>query len=267
MNNWKFTDALKHYNANPYKDYDYDTYIDKHKAKDFVKDVINVAKEYAYFTKPEEIDNYDFDLLNSFVIKGTHGAGWTIFVNGNFDTCGGHYQNKTYTKKESIIEMKNWLKLCYTRSLQKSHFNLTPGVLIEEYLNDIQDYKFFMFNGNLEFILLNFGFPPLKQNYYDRNWNLLPMYRDGHPDDFNTNHKKPDNLKEMIRVIHQLTEKIKNPPFVRVDIYKNSDNKLYFSEYTFSPSGGNIQFKPYEYEKKYGLLIIKDENYNELEKN
>lgn len=248
LKNWRFTDAIKYYNANPYKNYDYDIYIDKHKVKDFVKDIINVAKEYAYFTKPKEIDKYDFVLPDSFVIKGVHGAGWTIFVKNNFN------------KKESIIKMKSWLGLCYTK-LQKSHLNLTHGVLIEEYLNDIQDYKFFMFNGKLEFILFNIGYPPIKQNYYDKDWNLIPMSVI-YPIDIDIKYEKPDNLEEMIRVICELTRKIKNPPFVRVDIYRKN-NELYFGEYTFSPFGGSYPFVPNEYEEKYGSFIIKDKNYNE----
>ena len=243
--NWTFNEAIQYYMSNPLKDYDYNTYVDKHKVKDFVKDVICVANEYAYFTTPKEVDDYDYESLPSyFIIKGTHGWNWNIIVRDNFN------------KGESISRMKKWLSMGFNIELEKQYAQLTPGVLIEEYLGDINDYKFYVFNGSVELIQVDVDrFGSHKQNFYDTQWNIIPVKR--HVDsDFTVLGNKPDNLGELIRVIRKLSEKIYNPPFVRIDIY-NIKGKLYFGEYTFTPSCGWGKFFPKEYEIKYGKLISK----------
>jgi len=245
MKYWGFSDAISYYCLNPYEGFDYATYVDKHKVKSFVKPIIKVAEEYAYFTTTEEIDKYDFDTLpDSFVIKATHGCGWDITVNNDFD------------KNDAVVKMKKWIKASYRISKEKQYAQVAPGVIIEEYLErDIKYYDFFMFNGKMEFVLFNVDkFTQLKQNFYDREWNLLPFVRHS-PNDLITKYDKPENFEEMIETVCQLTEKIGNPPFVRVDIY-DINNKLYFGEYTFTPSGGGNPLKPDEYEKKYGSLLI-----------
>ena len=65
------------------------------------------------------------------------------------------------------------------------------------------------------------------QNSYDVYWNPLE------PEEFSI--KKPSNLHLML----YLAEKLSAPfEFVRIDFYLSADNKIYFSEFTFSPMGG-----------------------------
>jgi len=92
-----------------------------------------------------------------------------------------------------------------------------------------------------------------KRSYYDKDWNFVPVTR-LYP--YALTKDKPENLEEMIQVVYKLTEIAKNPPFVRVDIYIKN-NELYFSEYTFTPTGGQGRFDPVKYEKEYGALIRK----------
>jgi len=241
MDNWGFTDAISHYCLNPYRDFDYATYVDKHKVKGFVKDIVAVAEEYAYFITAEEIDAYDFDVLpDMFVIKATHGCGWNIVIKDSF------------YKKEVIVKMKGWLARGYRLDKERQYVQVTRGVMIEEYLGDMADYKFYMFNGELGFIQVDVNRTGnRKQNFYSKDWGFTPINKGRLG---GTNAKKPENFKKIIKTIYLLTEKIGAPPFVREDTYCKG-GELYFGEYTFTPAGGNTPLQPEEYEKKYGALL------------
>ena len=65
---------------------------------------------------------------------------------------------------------------------------------------------------------------------------------------------KPYNFEEMLDVVKKLSNKIGNPKYVRIDLY-NINGKIYFGEYTFTPTGGRAELYPKEYEKKYGNMI------------
>ena len=242
-----FTDAIKHYMANPYPDFDYATYVDKHKVKAFVPSYIYRAKEHAYFTTPEEIDEFDFSTLpEKFVIKGTHGCGWWNIVENR----------DTFDQVKARTEMKGWLGQLYRADIEKQYAQLTPGVLIEEHLGDITtDYKFFMFHGKLEFIQTIMDSKiNHEQAFYDADWNQLPCWRLTEKQNPAIVCPKPSHLQEMIWAAKQLTEKIGNPPFVRVDLYLVNEEP-HFGEYTFTPSSGAGPFKPVEYEQKFGALL------------
>lgn len=250
MDNPTFTDMIKYYCQNPYKDFDYATYVDKHKVKAFVKGIVNVAEEYAYFTTPKEIDDYDFGVLpNKFAIKATHSCGQNILIEDGFN------------KEKTVIKMKKWLKERYAVGSEKQYSQVTPGVLIEQYIDmRNRDYRFHMFWGKLEWIRVNTGIPPNRnENFYYKDWTLTPFRRNVRSKEnvsgemFN----KPIRLKEMVAVAQTLAEKIGQPPYVRVDFFVSGDNVLFFSEYTFTPSGGNHPLEPVEYGLKYGALLNK----------
>jgi len=239
----KFTEIIKYYMAHPYENFDYATYVDKHKAKDFVRGVIGVIKEYAYFTTPGEVDNYDFSSLpQRFVIKGTHGWGYNIFVDNNFD------------KDEAVLKMKYWLSHQFNIDTEKQYAQVTPGVIIEEYLPTNTDYKFYFMGGRLALILLCVDrHGDHRRNFYDENWNLLQTTK-GTPPNTDNKYPKPSNFEEVVETAYKLLKKIGTPPFVRIDLY-NIEGDLYFGEYTFTPSAGGEPFDDEEDEIKYGNMI------------
>ena len=62
---------------------------------------------------------------------------------------------------------------------------------------------------------------------------------------------KPENFGEMAA----LAEKLSAPfPFVRIDLY-DVDGEIYFSEFTFVPTGGNMKLKPEHYLDDWGKLL------------
>ena len=247
--NLGFAQKIRYFMAHPYKNFAYDIYVDKYKVKKFVSNVIKTAEVYAYFAKDKEIETFDYNSLpDSFVIKATHSCHQDIFVT----------DKRKFNKNEAISKMKLWIKKKYLKYREMQYAQLTPGIVIEEYLGDnISVYSFDMFHGKLELLKIEFDhFIEMKVNYYDRDWNLLDLQR-GPPNDRNPDNpltKKPKNLDKLVDLAYKLTEKIGNPPYVRIDLY-NINNVPYFSEYTFTPVYGSTQFKPYEAELYFGSLL------------
>ena len=99
-----------------------------------------------------------------------------------------------------------------------------------------KDYKVYCFNGKAKYVMVcvgreNDGHPLFF--YYDCDWNKLPYSQDAidHPDFIV---KKPKCLDYLF----ECAEKLSKPfPFVRADFYLVND-RVYFGELTFTPSGG-----------------------------
>jgi hypothetical protein len=81
-----------------------------------------------------------------------------------------------------------------------------------------------------------------KTNHYDTDWNLILE-----PElDFVV--PKPKKLDDMLRMSRKLAE---NFEFVRIDFFYDSEDKIYFSEFTFTPKAGKRVF-PMSLELEYG---------------
>ena len=66
--------------------------------------------------------------------------------------------------------------------------------------------------------------------------------------------RMPEQLDEMA-VIAEKCAKYTGSSFVRVDLYVIR-GRIYFSEFTFTPCGGYMPFKPAEYDKIIGDKLI-----------
>jgi hypothetical protein len=266
-----FSEWIHYYMKEPYDNYNYGLFIDKHKVKEFVNDVVNVAKEFAYFTKPEQIDEFDYSKLPaSFVIKATHGSHMNIIVRDGISLQSANQKKaKTFDLKEAKTKMKEWLSKRFAESGELYYDQVERGVLIEENLcnyftdyekqNGIVDYKAWCIHGKIE-LIATANSTGTKVNYYDCNWNELPLRRDDRCEI--VAFPKPVNLVEMVDTFHKLCDKAGNPPFVRVDLY-NFGNKTFFGEFTHSPGKGDKVFLPRnekepkdKYELKLGKAML-----------
>lgn len=86
-------------------------------------------------------------------------------------------------------------------------------------------------------------------SFYDCNWNMLPIKRKGH--DLAQYVECPTNFEEMISIVEKLSEPF---PFVRVDLIV-ADSRIYFSEFTFVPTGGLMQFEDDVTDFELGKLL------------
>lgn len=222
--------------------------VDKITVRDYVAECI--GEEYlipilGVWKYPEEID---FSALpERFVIKANHGSGYNYIV-----------RNKAQVDKKDIIRHANkWLleDYSFTFGFELQYHNIPRRVLAEQYLenddDDLYDYKFWCFNGRVEYIqFLSQRKTGLKMDFFDRYWNLQPFTYD-HP---NSEKKicKPDNLDKMIEKAELLAAGF---PHVRVDFYRMNNGRIYFGELTFTSYSGVCHWDPPETDMMLGKLF------------
>lgn len=238
---------LKLYNRKP----EYTTMVDKYTVKDFVANKIGaeyIIPTIGVWDKPEDID---WDALpNQFVLKTTHGGG-----GGGVVVCK---DKSSLDKQDAISKLSRSLNSdIYWNYREWPYKNVSKRIIAEQYMVDssgieLKDYKFFSFNGRVEFFKIDFDrFIDHKANYYDREKNLLPFGEAAFPPSSSKQLEMPQNLDQMIILAEQLS---KDLPFLRVDFY-NINTKIFFGELTFFPSSGMTRFEPEEWNYKLGMYL------------
>lgn len=186
-------------------------------------------------TEPEEIREIWESLPEAFVIKCNHGCGYNILVPDKKKKC----------VDDIICQLCKWMKEDYWKiNCEPQYKNVKKSILIEEYLGDnIQTYKFYCFNGKPKVLYVSAngenGEKDLYLDYYDMNWKHLDITLKGHLHAPISN-DRPENFAEMVEIAKELSQDF---PFVRVDLY-DVDGKIFFSELTFIPTGGNMELQP-----------------------
>lgn len=233
-NNWPLYKKIKYYKGILTKDYA--RYVDKIEAKVIVSrmtnDNIKCAKLIRILESPD--DFHETDLNTNHIIKSAHGCGWNINI------------DETTTVESVRNTLQSWN--CSYNGNNEPHYQfIKPRFFIEEKINDIvlgQTAK-----ANVYLIRCIHGKPfvigvrtELGQNSYDLNWNPVK------PIEIQID--KPKHFLKMLYYAVQLSDPFE---FVRIDFYIGSDDHIYFSEFTFTPSGGN-PFYSMQYEQAFGQL-------------
>lgn len=192
-------------------------------------------------TKPETIP-FD-ELPEEYVIKATHGSGWNEIITNSEDKDTNRILDNCH----------NWLSSTYgTEKDEYWYSDITPRIIIEEYLNsEIHqhpiDYKFFVFNGSVEYIQADIDrFGDHTRTMYSQDWEKLDVkleYSIG-PDI-----QKPPDLETLIDLAEKLGGKFE---FVRVDLYNPQPGMVRFGEMTLAPGSGHERFDPREYDTIFG---------------
>lgn len=208
--------------------------IDKITVKDYVSKLIgkeHIIKTYGTWSKFDEID---FNTLpDKFVLKTNHtGGGEGIIL------C----KDKSKLDKEKAKEI---ITRClginmYNSSREWAYKNIKPQIIAEQLLetndgSDLQDYKFYCFDGVPKVLLIASNrFSTHNYNYLDMDFSPLPIVSVcGKPVDSSLI-KMPATFEEMKRIAASLSKEF---PHVRVDLYE-VDNVVYFGELTFFDSSG-----------------------------
>lgn len=115
----------------------------------------------------------------------------------------------------------------------------------------LTDYKFFCFNGIPKLLYISKGLEE-HETAQISFYNLDGTEHECHRADYMPLHNAelPSNFEEMKAIATQLSTSVNNS-FVRVDLY-SIENKIYFSELTFSPCSGFLPFEPEEWDEKFG---------------
>ena len=222
-------------------------YVDKIKVKDIIRD--KLGEDYCFPTLGiyDNYEDIDFNKLpDKFVIKCNHDSGSVKIITD---------KSKINHKEFSEFYKNKLKKNFFWKSREYPYKNVITKIFIEEYMtpddqSDIEDYKFFCFNGKPEFLFVGTNrTSDLRFDFYDMDFNHMDI-QNLHPNSDKII-KKPNNFEELKSVATTLAKGIK---FVRIDLF-SIKGKVYFGEYTFFHGGGIWPLNPPEYEIKYGDMI------------
>lgn len=236
---------LKLYNRKP----EYTVMVDKYKVREYIAQ--ELGEEYlipllGVWDNPDEID---FDALpNQFVLKCNHNSGLGMCI------C----KDKSELDISKVkVELRKGLKQDYYLTGREWPYKDVPRKIIaEKYMEDVsgdlKDYKFYCFNGEMKFVMINSDrntSRPTRADYFDRDFNWLDFtwgysHAEVHP-------KKPEQFEKMVAIVEKLA---KGLPHIRVDLY-DCNGKIYFGELTFFDGSGFDKIEPMEWDYKIGKIL------------
>lgn len=195
------------------------------------------------YESAEDVRNHWDEYPKQFVIKCNHGCGYNILVT----------DKETANLDEIVNTLDKWLHEDFWKIYCEPQYRfVSKRIIVEEYLaDDIRTYKFYCFNGTPEVAYVSSngenGEKDLYLDYFDMEWNWLPITLFGHEHD-KKEIKKPSSFEQMKELAQRLSADF---PFVRVDLY-DVNGRIYFSELTFIPTGGNMKLTPASVIDKWG---------------
>ena len=248
-----FNEKIQYLKFNQYKDNKLVTECaDKYKVREYIikkglEDTL--VPLLGVWDKVEEVKFNE--LPNEFVLKCNHGSGYNII-------CADKLKLNT---EKCILKLREWLEEDFSLKVLEPHYaNIKKRIIAEKYLGqEVLDYKFFCFAGNPEFLYISRVVPNtnglVKCCFWDSDGNRAEFERTDEL--FFDNHelpKLPKAFGEMKRIASVLSSDF---PFVRVDLFC-VDEKIYFSELTFTPAAGMMPFKPQKWDRIWGDKIKLD---------
>lgn len=213
---------------------------DKYKARAYVAGKVGEECLVKLLWLGEDPCQIPFDSLpEEYVIKTNHGSAQVIVVKGQAD-------------REAIVKtLAGWLKTNYYWAAREGqYYDIKPRIMIEEYLRCQDgggplDYRFWCFGGVPEVIQVDNHAHDMNP-FFDAQWNLLDLYYRELAD--RSFLPKPVNFDQMYEIASRLSAGF---DFVRVDLY-NIDGNIYFGEFTLTPTGGHLRFRPDSWDIKLG---------------
>ena len=245
---------LKIYDINPLKT----ILADKFLVKKWVENKIGIEYIIPTIGVWDKFEDIDINLLpEKFVLKCNHGSGMNLIVNDKTKINFFKAKQKFNKWMNTNFDFINGLELEYKNISRK----IIAEEYIENYNNDIFDYKLWCYNGECEYIMvLSDRKKKLKMTFYDKNWKILPYhYMIKHKKPF----KKPKNLKKLLYLGEILSKGFK---FVRVDFYILNNDTIKFGEMTFHPYSGIQKWESKMTDEIIGekIKINKNKRYEEL---
>ncbi len=233
---------LKLYDRNP----EYTRMVDKYEVKEYISQKLGQEYVIPLLGVWNNVDDIDFDTLpNQFVLKCTHDSHGLVICKDKkaLDIEKAKKQLRSALNSDYYYRFREW-----------PYKDVKPRIIAEQFMsnkgNDLVDYKVHCFNGKPKIVLVcdgRFSEAGLTEDFYDTDWNHLPVRRPLHPNAPYRN-SKPDQLDEMLSLSEKLSSGI---PFLRADYYIISE-KVYIGELTFFPTSGLQKFDPEEYDLIFG---------------
>lgn len=167
------------------------------------------------------------------------------FIRHRRATSPNKFECRNYDSK------KNFFDTSAVEAVIKLVIEYNPEAIMV--INGLTDYKFYCFNGVPKYLYVSNGMDnheTARLSFLTMNWEKAPFGRSDYLE-FEVLPPKPTKFDEMVKIAKSLSG---GHPFLRVDLYE-INNKVYFSELTFSPCGGFMPFVPEEWDAKLGEMV------------
>lgn len=237
-----------------------------------------------FFYSSEVMHELPSFLPIEFVMKASHCSGGSVLVWKGADKenklpktlSRRHSLSRYRINPLSIVERNflslanSWLKIDYSWHSSMifpewAYEGIPKGILFEELLLDDgnipSDFKFFVFNGFVQFIRVDSpnSLGKKNMNHFDREWRELNFeFRGAGKKEFYDKSakqiRKPNNLEKAILIAEELAKPV---DFLRVDLYLVGE-EIYFGELTSYPSAGRGSFYPEGLNRDIGNMLTLD---------
>lgn len=219
---------------------------DKYRVRSYIETKVGLKYLVPLLAAYDSVEDIDFDVLpDKFVLKCNHGCGYNIIVESkrelNFD--------------ETKSKLRKWMSEDFGLFNAEPHYSyIQPKIVCEHHVGqNFKDCKFFCIHGCVEFYYVSEDLldrTKARMCYYLPNGDKASFHRDNYEvGDFNL---PPNVVSEMIGLSEKLASDF---VFVRVDFMLTEDNKIFFSELTFCPDGGYLEWTPSNYLLEYGKKL------------
>lgn len=233
---------FKLYDRNPL----YTVMADKFLVKKYVADLIgeeHIVPLIGVWDRPEDIDWNA--LPDMFVMKCNHNSGGMIICKDKsvLDIPKAMDRLKKNLKKDYYLDGREW-----------PYKNIPRKIIVEKYMDDgrkgeLQDYKFWCFNGIPTYMYISNKGEEIYENFYDMDFNVVTINHGA--ERYSPEYKKPAQFEQMKYLATKLSHGI---PFVRVDFFI-VEGIVYFAEFTFYDWGGLKPFDDYATDVHIGNYI------------
>lgn len=221
--------------------------VDKYQVRQQIEEKLDTSYLIPLLGVWDDFKEIEFEKLpNQFVLKTTHDSGTVIICT----------DKSKFNKEIADTKLTKALKRNYFfRSREYPYRYAVPRIIAEQYMFDetqkeLDDYKFFCFDGEPKFVEITTGKGKDKQRgYYDLNLFPMPFTLGNASNNLIT--EDLNFIPEMAKIAKTLSLGLKH---VRIDLY-NINNQIYFGEYTFHHSGGLFEVKPDTWDEKIGDWI------------
>lgn len=187
-------------------------------------------------------------LPSQFVLKTNHDSGGVVLCRdkASFDWLSAERKLNESLSRDYYKFFREWAYKGMPRKI------LAEQLLVHPQGGDLPDFKIFTFNGHarLSFVATNRHGPGgVRMNFYDRDWNPLPVTR-VHPRS-ETEMPCPAGYNTMIRLAEHFGQ---FASLLRTDFYQ-VENRVYIGELTLYPGAGIERFDPPEYDMMFGSWL------------
>ena len=226
---------------------EYTELVDKITVKKHIENKVGDGFCFPLLGVWDKYEDINFDKLpDKFVLKCNHDSGSVKIIKNKADI--DHAQLSKFFNARLKINP-------FVISREYPYKEVKPKIFAEKYMiptgkSDIEDYKFFCFNGEPKILFVATDRnTDVKFDWFDMDFNHLDVT--AIHEQSGRDIEKPKLFEEMKSLARELSKGFR---LVRIDLYE-IEGKIYFGEYTFFPSGGYYLFSPIEWEKKLGDWI------------